>query len=206
MGLAWHLVGLPVFSAGIAALELDGVLIGQWLLSRPLVVGPLTGWLLGDLAAGAALGALIELFCLEELPVGSIVPPNGAVAAACAVLLAAGPALVSPAAALPAGLALGAAHGWLESRVRSWRAVLTAEAAAELAGTGAVSWGPLWRRSVGMHWVVTAGFVYLSTALAGVGLGSLWAALPDAVRAGFERVWGLAPLLALGSLAQRLWR
>ncbi|MDE2291208.1 MAG: PTS sugar transporter subunit IIC, partial [Elusimicrobia bacterium] len=77
----WLLAGLPLFSAGVAVIETDAVLVGQWLISRPVVVGPLVGWLLGDLAAGLVLGALVEAFCLEELPVGSVVPPNGAVAA-----------------------------------------------------------------------------------------------------------------------------
>lgn len=206
MSLGWHAVGLPIFSAGVAVLEADAVLVGQWLFSRPVVVGPLVGWATGDLEAGVGLGALIELFCLEELPVGSVVPPSGAVAAGCAVLLVAGPARVSPAVALPAALALGAAHGWVESRVRSWRAGLTAAAVAELSVAGRVQWGSLWGRSLGVQWAITAAFVYFAVALAGAGLGWLWAALPGVARAGFERAWGLAPFLALGSLAQRLWR
>ena len=206
LSLGWHAVGLPLFSAGVAVLEFDAVLVGQWLLSRPLVVGPLVGWAAGDLEAGIGLGALVELFCLEELPVGSVVPPNGAVASGCAVLLVAGPARIAPALALPAALALGMAHGWLESRVRSWRAGLTASAAADLAASGRVAWGRLWARSLGAHWAVTAAFVYVSVALAGAGLGWLWGALPGVGRAGLERAWGMAPFLALGSLAQRLWR
>ena len=73
----WLALGLPVASAGVATLEADAVLVGQFLLSRPMVVGPLVGAASGDLAAGLGLGALVELICLEELPVGSVVPPNG---------------------------------------------------------------------------------------------------------------------------------
>ena len=206
MSVGWHLAGLPAFSAGVAVLELDTVLVGQWLLSRPLVVGPLLGWMTGDVEAGLAMGALTEVFCLEELPVGSVVPPNGAVAASTAVLLVAGPAHVSPALALPMALAAGSGHGWVENRVRSWRAALTARAAADIAVEGAVSWEPLWRRSIGLHWAATALFIYASVALGGA-LGSLlWGVFPTALRDGFERAWAAVPFLAAGSLLQRLWR
>lgn len=206
MNVGWHLAGLPAFSAGVAALELDTVLVGQWMLSRPLVVGPLLGWLAGDLEAGIAMGALTEVFCLEELPVGSVVPPNGAVAAAAAVLLVAGPSHVAPALALPLALAAGAGHGWVENRVRSWRAALTARAAADIAVEGTVAWPALWRRSLGVHWAATALFVYATAALGGSLGGMLWAVFPAALREGFERAWAAVPFLAAGSLLQRLWR
>lgn len=206
MNAGWHLAGLPLFSAGVAVLELDTALVAQWLVSRPLVVGPLVGWLAGDLETGIAMGALTEVFCLEELPVGSVVPPNGAVAAAAAVLLSAGPAQVALALALPLGLAAGAGHVWVENRVRSWRAALTARAAADLAVDGQVSWAPLWRRSLGVHWAATALYVYASVALGGLLGGALWSLLPEALREGFGRAWAAVPFLAAGSLLARLWR
>lgn len=203
---AWLTLGLPALSAGVAVLEADTVLVGQWLVSRPLVVGPLVGALAGDAALGAALGALIEVFCLEELPVGSVLPPNGAVAAATAVLLSAGPSGIPPALALPAGLALGAAHARVEARVRSWRAALTAAALEAVVTSGAVPWKRLWARSVGVHLAATAAFVYAAVAGGGAVLDAALVWLPPAALDGFDRVWRVAPFLALGSLLQRLWR
>lgn len=203
---AWLTLGLPALSAGVAVLEADAVLVGQWLVSRPLVVGPLVGWLAGDPALGAGLGALVEVFCLEELPVGSVMPPNGAVAAATAVLLSAGPSGIPPALSLPAGLALGSLHGRVEARVRSWRAALTAEALESVVTTSAVPWRRLWARSVGTHLAATALFVYAAVAVGGPLLDRALLWLPESVTPGLERAWLAAPFLALGSLLQRLWR
>lgn len=203
---AWLTLGLPALSAGVAVLEADAVLVGQWLVSRPLVVGPLVGWLAGEPVLGAGLGALVEVFCLEELPVGSVMPPNGAVAAATAVLLSAGPSGIPPALALPAGLALGSLHGRVEARVRSWRAALTAEALESVVTTSAVPWRRLWARSVGAHLAATALFVYVGVAAGGPAIDRVLLWLPESVIPGLERVWRAAPFLALGSLLQRLWR
>ena len=125
----WYLLVLPAFSAWIAMLESDTVMIGQWTLSRPMLVGPLVGLICGELWIGLVLGVLVELFWLESLPVGAVMPFNGAVAAGCAVLLSAGREPVAIAAAFPAGLALGWAHRWLEGRLRQSRWTLTGEAA-----------------------------------------------------------------------------
>ncbi|TBR23176.1 hypothetical protein EPO15_06610 [bacterium] len=203
---AWLSVGLPALSASVAVLEADTVLVGQWLVSRPLVVGPLVGWLAGDPVLGAGLGALVEVFCLEELPVGSVMPPNGAVAAATAVLLSAGPSGIPPALSLPVGLALGALHGRVEARVRSWRAALTARALEAVVTEGVVPWRRLWARSVGVHLAATALFVYAAVALLGPTLDRALTWLPGSVSPGLERVWQAAPFLALGSLLQRLSR
>jgi mannose/fructose/N-acetylgalactosamine-specific phosphotransferase system component IIC len=48
----------------------------QVLLARPIVVGTLSGLILGDLSAGILVGGAIELFALEVLPVGSIRYPD----------------------------------------------------------------------------------------------------------------------------------
>jgi mannose/fructose/N-acetylgalactosamine-specific phosphotransferase system component IIC len=72
------------FLAGL--LELDNVQAGQFLFSRPALVGPALGWLNGFPLEGAKLGFLIELIYLDFIPVGGVVPPNGLVAAATGVL------------------------------------------------------------------------------------------------------------------------
>ncbi len=57
----------------------------QFMVARPLVAGTVAGTLLGDPVSGAAVGAILELFALEVLPVGAARYPDygpGAVAAA----------------------------------------------------------------------------------------------------------------------------
>ena len=45
-------------------LALDGTSVGQFMLSRPVVAGALTGWMLGDPALGLLIGTLLELYLL----------------------------------------------------------------------------------------------------------------------------------------------
>jgi PTS system mannose-specific IIC component len=74
---------------------LDRTAIGQFMVSRPIVVAPLTGWLLGDPAAGLQIGALVELLWLGRLPIGAAIPPDDTQVAVGATVLALsqGPAL-----------------------------------------------------------------------------------------------------------------
>ncbi len=67
-------------------LQLDNVQAGQFLISRPALVGPALGWLNGCPAEGAKIGLLTELIYLDFIPVGGVVPPCGLVAAAVGVL------------------------------------------------------------------------------------------------------------------------
>jgi mannose PTS system EIIC component len=66
------------------------------MVSRPVVAGPLVGWILNDLYTGLICGALIELFWIDRLPIGTYVPPNDTMAA-----------VIVTAAAIMAGDALG---------------------------------------------------------------------------------------------------
>ncbi len=73
------LVLLCVFAA---LLELDTTYAFQTLISRPIIAGPLMGWLTGDVAAGVQVGIFAELLFSDISPLGGIVPPSGVVATA----------------------------------------------------------------------------------------------------------------------------
>lgn len=49
------------------------------MISRPVVAGPLVGWILNDPYTGLLCGALIELLWIDRLPIGTYVPPNGTI-------------------------------------------------------------------------------------------------------------------------------
>ena len=66
-----HLLPL-VFLLGLVSL--DATAVGQFMVSRPIVVGPLVGALMGDTGLGLALGALCELIWMADLPVGAHLP------------------------------------------------------------------------------------------------------------------------------------
>lgn len=55
---------------------LDRVAFAQFMISRPIVVGPLTGWVLGNTLIGLEVGMLVELLWLGRLPVGAAIPPD----------------------------------------------------------------------------------------------------------------------------------
>lgn len=90
------------------ALALDGTSVGQFMVSRPLVAGAVTGWLLGDPALGFAVGALLELYLLVSFPSGGARFPEGATATVVAVASA---AAVDAPGALPLGVAVGLVWG-----------------------------------------------------------------------------------------------
>lgn len=64
--------------AGIVAVVagLDRTAAFQFLVSRPIVAGPLTGVLLGDAMVGLQVGFMVELLWLCRLPVGTSIPPD----------------------------------------------------------------------------------------------------------------------------------
>jgi fructoselysine and glucoselysine-specific PTS system IID component len=50
--------------------------LGAALLSRPLVLGPLVGLVLGDITQGIIIGATLELIFMGNIKVGAAIPPD----------------------------------------------------------------------------------------------------------------------------------
>ena len=66
---------LLVVLGGLVAI--DGTGCGQFMVSRPLVAATLGGLVVGEPAAGAAMGLILEAFHLTVLPVGAASYPEG---------------------------------------------------------------------------------------------------------------------------------
>lgn len=66
---------------------LDRVFI-QAMISRPIVIAPVIGIILGNPYAGLIIGAILELFWMDRMPIGIYIPPNDSIAAAFAASLA----------------------------------------------------------------------------------------------------------------------
>ena len=70
---------------------------GTTLLSRPLVLGPLVGLVLGDLNQGIIIGATLELIFMGNIKVGAAIPPDvitgGVLGTAFAIISGKGPAI-----------------------------------------------------------------------------------------------------------------
>jgi len=73
------------FAGGL--LCLDRVFI-QAMISRPVIIAPVVGIILGNPYAGLIVGAILELLWIDRLPIGIYVPPNDSIAAAFAAALA----------------------------------------------------------------------------------------------------------------------
>lgn len=67
---------------------LDRTAAGQFMISQPIVAGPLMGLVLGDVMAGLLIGAVLELIWVMDVPVGTFVPANSTVAAVAATAIA----------------------------------------------------------------------------------------------------------------------
>jgi mannose/fructose/N-acetylgalactosamine-specific phosphotransferase system component IIC len=74
--MSWIGLGLV---GGVVAL--DSTSCAQSMISRPLVAGPLMGLVLGEPAAGAMVGAVLEVFHLGILPIGAARYPEAGTAA-----------------------------------------------------------------------------------------------------------------------------
>ena len=88
-GGAPHLFVLAAIAAllgGLAAVERKGAF--QLMLSRPLVLGAILGWALGDARGGLLLGVPLELLFLGGVNLGGSLPDNESLLAG---LRAAGP-------------------------------------------------------------------------------------------------------------------
>ncbi len=139
--LAPHAVLLLVVWGTLVALDL--VSVPQAMLSRPLVAGAVAGWLAGDLEAGLRVGALLELFALDVLPIGAVRYPDYGPATVVAAAFAAGaPWELGLGLSIALALVLAIVGGWTLMFVRRWNARAIQRRAAALAAgeSGAIRW------------------------------------------------------------------
>jgi mannose/fructose/N-acetylgalactosamine-specific phosphotransferase system component IIC len=130
--LAPHTVVLLLVWGTVVALDL--VSVPQAMLSRPLVVGTVAGWLVGDVEAGLRVGVVLELFALDVLPIGAVRYPDYGPATVAAVALAAGaPWELGLGLSVGLALLLAVLGGWSMQAVRRWNAHAIQHRAAALA-------------------------------------------------------------------------
>ena len=164
---------------------LDGTSVGQFMVSRPLVVGVLTGWLAGEPLLGAAIGAVLEIYLLVSFPTGGSRFPEGATATVVAVGAAG-------AGAGPEALALGVAVGLVWGHVGGFSITLLRRLNADLVpdeGQPTPSAG----RLTGLH-LTTVGLDFARGALvtaAGLGVGGF-------VVRGMAPIWPLDTAASVG--------
>jgi mannose/fructose/N-acetylgalactosamine-specific phosphotransferase system component IIC len=99
---------LVALAGGVLAL--DATSVGQFMVSRPLVAGALTGWILGDPGTGLVVGTFLEAYLLVSVPSGGSRHPEGATATVVAVAAA---SAADTAGAIPLAVAAGLVWGQL---------------------------------------------------------------------------------------------
>lgn len=130
--LAPHAVLLLLAWGTIVALDL--VSVPQAMLSRPLVVGAVAGWLAGDVQAGLRVGVVLELFALDVLPIGAVrYPDYGPATVAGAALAVGAPWELGLGLSVGLGLLVAVLGGWSLQLVRRWNAHSIQRRAAALA-------------------------------------------------------------------------
>ncbi len=67
---------------------LDRTALGQFMVSQPVVAGPLTGWVLGEPLTGLVIGGMLELVWVLDMPIGTFVPADSTIAAVAATAIA----------------------------------------------------------------------------------------------------------------------
>lgn len=82
------LAEIMLVSAAGGIIGLDRTAAGQFMISQPIIAGPLIGWILGDAWTGLIIGAVLELIWVMDLPVGTFVPADSTVAAVWATAVA----------------------------------------------------------------------------------------------------------------------
>ncbi len=204
-----HMV-LAVLSTAVVGglIGLDRTAAGQFMISQPIVAGPLTGWMLGDLTTGLVIGAALELIWVLDLPVGTFVPANATVGTVSATAIA---ALGNPAgASLPAAgfsMLLTTAMVPLTMKadglIRTWNARLADTA---LTASGSNAGHALDRAQVaGLVLFFLKSFVlYCIFIPLGVATVGLFWHLPDAFHRAMSLFVKLLPMLGVALVVRKL--
>ena len=196
-----------LLAAAIGAIAyVDRTAAFQLMLHRPLVVATAMGAVFGNVAAGAQVGAVLELLYLARLPVGASIPPDDTGAA---MFGGAAAAVASSSVGLDAGsftallllsvpcAELGKAADRLIRRVNGRIAALTIESV-ERGDSQAVEHGLL----AGLILFALSGMV-LALAFSGLGLATGKLLLPrfgPASKAQFAVLLPLFPLIGAASV------
>jgi len=102
-------------------LSLDFTACGPFMISQPLVCGPLFGWLMGQVAVGVIVGGIVQLLWMDLSPVGVGIPYDSTATTLLAVYWATLPehgALSQVVIALIMAVPFGFAFRWLDQFAR----------------------------------------------------------------------------------------
>ena len=197
------LLTLLSLSALSALMELDNVYAGQFMLSRPLVVGTVLGLLYGDIRTGVQLGIWTELLLLDQLPVGGYVPPSGGVCAASAFMLAYLCMLPVPFSFF-LGLCIGKVYSLMETKLRAWRNFWNPEVE-RAAVENPDSLNGWMHKSLLLQFFSGFVFIFMSVQVFSLAGAGVWSALPEELRNAVELGYFAVPWIGVAALVFSLY-
>lgn len=71
-----------------ALIALDHAMLGQFMISQPLVLGGIFGFALGDMQSGLLIGTMVQLIWIGILPVGAFIPSDHTVTGGLTICIA----------------------------------------------------------------------------------------------------------------------
>ncbi len=187
---------------------LDRTAAGQFMISQPIVAGPLTGWMLGEPTAGIIVGATLELIWVLDMPVGTFVPADATIGTVSATAIAAlGAPSGAPLPLIGFSILLSTAMVTMtmkaEGLVRTWNSQFTEKAMS----TAGPNTGPaLFRaQSLGLALFYLKSFVlYCVFIPLGLAATGLYRNLPDAFLRALSLFVKLLPLLGVALVVRKI--
>lgn len=189
---------LIVYCAVIAFMELDTTYLGQVLISRPVVVGSLLGFITGDFFLGLQIGIFTELIYLDFMPIGGVVPPSGAVSTGVAILMAHF-FLMDIYFAFFVGIVSGIMFSFIEKHMRRYRARLLPSLEKEIV-EGKVTSGNVLLQSLTLQYLVVFTFLILTLTILGPGFNAISADIPEKLHIAFKFSYFVVPWVGLSVL------
>jgi PTS system mannose-specific IIC component len=174
------------------------------MISRPVVAGPLVGWILNDLYTGLLCGALIELLWIDRLPIGTYVPPNETITAVIitAAAIIAGGHLGQPSrgltvfallALLPLGYAGQQLDAWIiRSNDKLAKKAVSLAVAADVRGIERQHLKALMK-----SFILSVLFIFIAVTIGSWALTGIFAVLPPFVHKALTLSYFFIPLLGI---------
>lgn len=189
---------LIIYCAVIAFMELDTTYLGQVLISRPVVVGSLLGFITGDFFLGLQIGIFTELIYLDFMPIGGVVPPSGAISAGVAILMAHF-FLMDIYFAFFVGIVSGIMFSFIEKHMRRYRARLLPALEKDIV-EGKITSGRVLLQSLTLQYLVVLTFLILTLTIAGPGFNAISADIPEKLHIAFKFSYFVVPWVGLSVL------
>lgn len=189
---------LIIYCAIVAFMELDTTYLGQVLISRPVVVGSLLGFVTGDFFLGLQIGIFTELIYLDFMPIGGVVPPSGAVSTGVAILMAHF-FRMDIYFAFFFGIVSGIVFSFIDKHMRKYRAQLLPSIEKNIIEGKTTPWRVL-LQSLTLQYLVVLTFLILTLTVVGPGFNAVSADIPEKLHIAFKFSYFVVPWVGLSVL------